>query len=51
MMYVADMAILRTNFDNVDVDQISSKLAQRSSIISFAKKFMLGTLDNAENTN
>ena len=41
MIYVADMAILMSNFDNFDHDQISLK---------FAKKFILGSLDNAENT-
>ena len=29
MIYVADMAILMSNFDNFDNDQISCKLAQR----------------------
>ena len=29
MIYVADMAILMSNFDNFDNDQISWKLAQR----------------------
>ena len=29
MIYVADMAILMSNFDNFDHDQISLKLAQR----------------------
>jgi len=29
MIYVADMAILMSNFDNFDQDQISRKLAQR----------------------
>ena len=29
MIYVADMAILMSDFDNFEDDQISSKLAQR----------------------
>ena len=29
MIHVADMAILMTNFDDFDSDQISSKFAQR----------------------
>ena len=29
MIYVADMAILMSNFDSFDVDEISSKLAYR----------------------
>ena len=29
MIYVADMAILMSNFDDFDNDQISSKFAQR----------------------
>ena len=29
MIYVADLAILLSNFDDFDHDQISSKLAQR----------------------
>ena len=29
MICIADMAVLMSNFDNFDDDQISSKLAQR----------------------
>ena len=29
LIYIADMAIQMSNFDNFDIDQISSKFAQR----------------------
>ena len=53
MIYVADMAILMSNFDNFDHDQISWKLAQREYFAFYfncKKIFILGSLDNAENT-
>ena len=53
MINVADMAILISNFDNIDLDQISWKLAQREYFAFYfncKKIFILGSLDNAENT-
>ena len=53
MFYVADMAILISNFDNFDHDLISWKLAQREYFAFYfncKKIFILGSLDDAENT-
>ena len=41
-----------SNFDNFDIDQISSKLAQRWHFVSnfhWKKNFILGSLDDAKN--
>ena len=53
MIYVADMAILMSNFDNFDNDQISWKFAQRWYFVFYfhcKKYFILGSLDVAENS-
>ena len=52
MIYLTDMAILMSDLDDFDDDQISSKLAQRQYFVyNFYRKtiFILGSLDNAEN--
>jgi len=52
MLYIADMAIWMSYFDNFDIDQMPSKFAQRSYFVSyfyFKKIYMIGSLDNAEN--
>ena len=52
MIFVADKAIWMSNFDNLDIDQIPSKLAQKKYFVnSFCckKNFIQGSLDNAEN--
>ena len=46
------MAIQMSNFDNFDIDQISSKFAQRQPFVYnfYCKKiFILGSFDNTEN--
>ena len=48
------MAIQMSNIDNFDIDQMSSKFAQRQYFVCnfFCKKnFTLGSLDDAENAN
>ena len=53
MIYVTDMAILMSNFDNFDHDQLSWKLAQRYYFafhFNCKKIFILGSLDKTENT-
>ena len=45
MIYVADMAIFMSNFDNSDSDQISWKLAQKWYFVKYfycKKIFILG---------
>ena len=57
MIYVADMAILMSNFDKFDNDQISWKLAQRQYLLCllfllqksfYPRQSWIKTLDNAE---
>ena len=42
-----------TNFDNLDIDEVSSKLAHRQYFVCnlyYKKNSILGSLDNAENS-
>ena len=52
MIHIADMAIQMSNIDNFDIDQMSSKFAQKHYFFCnlFCKKiFILGSLIDAEN--
>jgi len=52
LTYIADMAILTSDFDNFDIDQMSSNFAQRQHFVYnlHCKKIsFVGSLDNAEN--
>ena len=52
LIYLVDMAIWMSNFDNFDIVQISSKFAQRYHFVSNlnCKIFsILSSLDNAKN--
>jgi len=47
-LFIADMAIYMSNYDNFDIDQMFSKFAQRWLFV-FKKNSILGSLDRAEN--
>ena len=52
LIYIADMAIQMSNIDNFDIDQMSSKFAQREHFVCnfYCKKIsILGSLLDAEN--
>ena len=52
MTYITDMAIKMSNIHNFDIDQMSSKFAQRWHFVwNFCCKkiSILGSIDNAEN--
>ena len=52
VIYIADMANWMCHFDNFDIDQIASKLAQRWNFVHsfYCKKIsVLDSFDNAKN--
>ena len=54
LIHKIDMAIWMSNFDNFDIDQISSNVAQRKYLVCnlyHIKIFILNCLDNTKNAN
>ena len=52
LLYIADVAIWMSNFDDLDIHQISSKLAQRQCFVcnfDCEEIYTVSSLDNAEN--